>query len=294
MANRRPSVLGNGNARILSAPSPGRQTQSSSLASLSHSQQQAQQQHRSVYKPSASASSSPQKQPSNSHSLSISTPSRAARATSAFSPTPTPNSHSRGDHSHSHPHSRHSHGTGQGHNADTSAPTDLMKFTHTINDMDKQLAELKFLFRPMNPLLERDLSAIKIQALVRRWITQKKFQSYWTSISNWRHGRSTLFLSLIDRGIYRCSRISSAMAAMEIKKNSKLMKNIFERWVHICKQSAPFRRSMLVAAEEKYRAKIFRFKLEVFLLLSSLLLYSASSLLCLCAAPPSLPHPSLP
>jgi hypothetical protein len=234
---------GKGNGRVLSAPSPlGRPgAQSSSLASLDSP-------HRSVYKSPAKPS----------HGLSISTPSR--RVSSAFSPTPTPNS----SHHPNHHHSRHSHSaTATGAATATATGNDLMKFTHTIDDMDKQLSELKYLFRPMNPLVERDLSALKIQSVVRRWISQRKYKKYWDSISSWRIGRSEIYLPIISHGIYRCSRITSAIQSMQIKKSSKLLKSIFDRWVHICKQSAPFRRSMVVAAEERYRAKIFKFKLEV-------------------------------
>lgn len=256
------SVLGNGkgNGRVLSAPSPlGRSgAQSSSLVTLSIPDTQQQRgggggsyensPHRSVYK-------SPSK---SSQGLAISTPSR--RVSSAFSPAHTPNS---SHHRHSHSASAAGPGARGHHITDHTTGNDFMKFTHTIEDMDKQLSELKYLFRPMNPLVERDLSAIKIQSMVRKWITQRKYKKYWDSISSWRMGRSQSYLPIIDRGIYRSSRIASTIQSMQIKKSSKLLKSIFDRWVHICKQSAPFRRSMVVAADEKYRAKIFKFKLEV-------------------------------
>lgn len=140
---------------------------------------------------------------------------------------------------------------------------DLGKFSHTIDHMDEQLAELKYLFRPVDPLVERQLSALKIQSMVRRWICQKKYNRYWASLASWRTGRAQSYLPILERGLYRSSRVSSTIQSLHIKKSSKLLKSIFDRWVHICKQSAPFRRSMLVAAEEKYRAKIFKFKLEV-------------------------------
>jgi hypothetical protein len=227
-------------ARILSAPSPRGASAGPGIGSATLSIA-VPPRPKSNYEKSPLKSIHKSPKLSQGHAFTSSTPSR--RSSSApFSPTG---------------------GGGGGGGGGHDGASDLMKFTSTIDHMDKQLAELKYLFRPMDPLLERSHSVIKIQAVVRRWIAQRKYQKYWMSLSSWCLGRAQTYLPVIEQGLYRSSRINSTIQSIHIKKSSILLKSIFDRWIHICKQSAPFRRSMIVAAEERYRAKIFRFKLEV-------------------------------
>jgi hypothetical protein len=244
-------TLNTPSTRILSAPSPRGTTASSIIGSSSSSSSL------SIIVPPSRPKSNYEKSPLKSISkLSHHGPSGTNSTPSRHHSAPPYSPAIRGSYGQGTTNTTLSHGHG-------SSSSDLIKFTSTIDHMDKQLSELKYLFRPMNPLHERYYSIIKIQSRIRQWIIQKKYQKYWTSLSSWCHHRSQTFLPLIDYGLYRSSRINSTILAIQIKKNNILLKLIFDRWIHICKQSAPFRRSMIVAAEEKYRAKIFKFKLEV-------------------------------
>ena len=133
----------------------------------------------------------------------------------------------------------------------------------TVSGMEDHISELRHLFKPTDPLEERNWASIKIQSCIRTFIVRKRYLKYWAAVSAWRRGRCAVLLPILNRLLDNASRVELGISAMLMRRQQCLVGAIFNRWQHICRQSAPFRRSMLVAAEEKFQAIRFRLLLRV-------------------------------
>jgi hypothetical protein len=140
---------------------------------------------------------------------------------------------------------------------------DLDPMGKTVYEMEDHINELRHIFRPTDPLQERNLAAIKIQSHIRTFITKRRYHKYWAALNSWRTAKVLNMMPVLEAKLEAATRVDLGMNTLQLKKNHGLVGAIFDRWQHICKQSAPFRRSMLVAAEEKFQAKIFKLKLDV-------------------------------
>jgi hypothetical protein len=126
---------------------------------------------------------------------------------------------------------------------------------HTVNDMDSKIRELRLIFHPIDPLEERTLAVIKIAALIRGWVTRQRYRKYWKAMYDYRFGRVKKFLCLIETDLIAAGNIESGTRSLVMKRNTATVQKIFERWSYICRQTAPFRRANMMAAENKYQAK---------------------------------------
>lgn len=126
---------------------------------------------------------------------------------------------------------------------------------HTVNDMDSKIRELRLIFHANDPMEERIKAAVKIGAFIRGWLVRQRYQKYWKALYEFRYGRVKKFLSLIETDLSTAGNVESGARTLMMKRNTSTMEKIFERWAHICRQTAPFRRANLLAAENKYLAK---------------------------------------
>jgi hypothetical protein len=69
-----------------------------------------------------------------------------------------------------------------------------------------------------------------------------------------RFGRVKKFLCLIENDLTSAGNIESGSRSLLMKRNTATIQKIFERWSYICRQTAPFRRANMMAAENKYQA----------------------------------------
>jgi hypothetical protein len=126
---------------------------------------------------------------------------------------------------------------------------------HTVNDMDTKIRELRLIFHPNDPIEERTQAVIKIGALIRGWLTRQRFHKYWKALYQFRYGRVKKFLCLIETDLTAAGNVESGTRSLLMKRNTSTVQKIFERWSYICRQTAPFRRANLLAAENKFLAK---------------------------------------
>lgn len=133
----------------------------------------------------------------------------------------------------------------------------------TVYEMEDHINELRHIFRPTDPLQERHWAAIKIQSRIRTFIVRQRYYKYWNALRSWRTGKILNMMPVLELKLANAARVDLGMRGMQLKRDHVLVGAIFNRWQHICKQSAPFRRSMVIAAEEKFQAKRFKLKLEV-------------------------------
>lgn len=126
---------------------------------------------------------------------------------------------------------------------------------HTVSDMDSKIRELRLIFHPKDPLVEREHAVVKICALVRGWLTRQRYQKYWKALYEFRYGRVRKFLCLIEADLIAAGNVESGSQSMLMKRNTMSIQKIFERWAYLCRQTAPFRRANLLAAENKYQVK---------------------------------------
>jgi len=136
---------------------------------------------------------------------------------------------------------------------------------HTVNDMDSKIRELRLIFHPIDPLEERTIAVIKIAALIRGWLARRRYQKYWKAMYEFRLGRVKKFLFLIETDLTTAGNIESGTRSLVMKRNTATVQKIFERWCYICRQTAPFRRANMQAAENKFQAKRLELLAKTFL-----------------------------
>lgn len=136
---------------------------------------------------------------------------------------------------------------------------------HTVNDMDTKIRELRLIFHANDPIVERTQAADKISSFIRGWLARQRFQKYWKAMYEFRYGRVKKFLRLIETDLSTAGNMESGARSLLMKRNTTTVEKIFERWAHICRQTAPFRRANLLAAENKFLGKRYELMERTFL-----------------------------
>jgi hypothetical protein len=178
-----------------------------------------------------------------------------------------------------------------------SNQTSLTNFSQTIGSMETELVELKYIFTEKDAITERLNAAISIQKMFRGYSTRKKYMKYHASLRAWRIEKSKNFIDGFERAMSRAGYICSATQAMYMKRTVRLLMAVFKRWEHVCKQSLPYRRSNMVAAEDKYQWVMRRLKRMVGLIfmlslkLHLITLLSPYLSICLCVSVSISPTP---
>ena len=125
----------------------------------------------------------------------------------------------------------------------------------TVNDMDTKIRELRLIFHNNDPIVERTQAIVKISAFIRGWLARQRYHKYWKAMYTFRHGRVKKFLCLMETDLSSAGNVESGTRSLLMKRNTITVEKIVERWCQICRQTAPFRRANLLAAENKFLAK---------------------------------------
>lgn len=144
---------------------------------------------------------------------------------------------------------------------------------YTVSGMDSKISELKYLFGSRDPLTERKLAAIKLQRQIRGFIARCRYQSYKTSILEWRRKKSRYYMNVLKDKLSAAAILDSKLKLFGVKREVMWTRTVIERWAYVCRQSGPFRRAMTNAAEEKFNAYILKLMIKV-CMFHTILLYA--------------------
>ncbi len=137
--------------------------------------------------------------------------------------------------------------------SEASRPTTTGVSADMISDIDNKLSTLKEIFRKNDPMEERKIKAMKIQAVIRGFLARCRFKSFRSSQRDWRWMRCRPVIWLLDILLANQSKLDSGLNLLRMNRTMKWMHTVFSKWANIYRQNAPMRRMMKRAANEKIK-----------------------------------------
>lgn len=156
--------------------------------------------------------------------------------------------------------------TGSYGNAATFVPTNPTE-SRLIQDIDKKVLYLKEIFRQKDPLEERILAAIKIQATIRGYLARVRKQYYQQAIVEWKILRCRPVIWLLDILLQEQAHLDAGMSLITMNRTIHTLYSIFTKWAAIYRQNIPLRRKIKALAEERItqqREKLLKLAFEGF------------------------------
>lgn len=133
--------------------------------------------------------------------------------------------------------------------------TDPYTMNNIMSGIDKRIVALKEIFRKGDPHEERALAAIRIQSVMRGFLTRQKMQLFQRSRRHWRWIRCRPVVLLLDTLLSLQSKVFLKMQMLRLNKNIKKLQVFFNKWSIISKQNSPIRKKVRMAAEERILLK---------------------------------------
>jgi hypothetical protein len=124
-----------------------------------------------------------------------------------------------------------------------------------VVDIDHKVSYLREIFKKTDPIEARKLSAIKIQALIRRFLVRVRKLSYEASMREWRWIRCRPVVWLLDILLANQSKLDSGFHLLTMNRVMRTLKTIFGKWAVVTRQNSPMRRTTRQLAEEKILKK---------------------------------------
>ncbi len=124
-----------------------------------------------------------------------------------------------------------------------------------VQDIDHKVANLKEIFKKTDPLEERRMCAVKIQALIRGFLARVRKHSYEQATRDWRWMRCRPVIWLLDILLANQSKLDSGFHLLTMNRVMRTLFAVFGKWAIVSKQNAPMRRQVKIQAEEKIATK---------------------------------------
>jgi len=140
-------------------------------------------------------------------------------------------------------------------NGGAALSTDPYTMNNIMAGIDKRIVALKEIFRKGDPHEERALAAIRIQSVMRGFLTRQKMQLFQRSRRHWRWIRCRPVVLLLDTLLSLQSKVFLKMQMLRLNKNIKKLQVFFNKWSIISKQNSPIRKKVRQAAEERILLK---------------------------------------
>jgi hypothetical protein len=164
----------------------------------------------------------------------------------------TPQHHS--SHSNLHPThpTHHSHLQHQHHHHQHQQQSLLNK--EFITKIGTKIVELKDIFRQVDPIEERRVAAMTIQALIRGYLARSRLRYYYQGLREWRWTRCRPVIWVLDILLTNQSKLDTGFHLLHMNRTMKTLHSIYGKWAIIYRQNAPMRRDMRRRAAEKIAA----------------------------------------
>ncbi len=120
-----------------------------------------------------------------------------------------------------------------------------------IQDIDKKVLYLKEIFRQKDPLEERILAAIKIQATIRGYLARVRKQYYQQAVVEWKILRCRPVIWLLDILLQEQAHLDAGMSLITMNRTLHTLYSVFTKWAAIYRQNIPLRRKIKFLAEER-------------------------------------------
>lgn len=129
------------------------------------------------------------------------------------------------------------------------------KVSKMISVIDSKVGSLKEIFRKGDPLDERRQAATKIAATIRGYLARAHLTAYMHGIREWKWLRARPLVHVLDILLSNQSSLDAGIQLQIMNRQTHTLRVVFSKWCIVCKQNAPMRKSILIAAEERIAEK---------------------------------------
>lgn len=133
-----------------------------------------------------------------------------------------------------------------------------------VSSLDSKIGALRDIFRQVDPLQERRMKAVKIQAVIRGYLARARKRNYHQGVREWRWVRCRPVIWVLDILLSNQSKLDSGFHLLKMNRTMKMLNTVYTKWAAVYRQNAPMRRAMRQAAEDRIRDKRYNFMLRHF------------------------------
>lgn len=120
------------------------------------------------------------------------------------------------------------------------------------------------LFRKGDPLDERRVAATKIGSIIRGFVSRQRHRHFQQSLVEFKWTRCRMVVFLLDILLSNQSKLDAGFHLLKMNRNMKTLHVVFDKWAVVCRQNAPIRRGVKLAALEKIEGKRLQLMRSVF------------------------------
>lgn len=125
----------------------------------------------------------------------------------------------------------------------------------TVDDLNEKVFHLKHLFNTIDPVNERKWAVIRIQSRIRGFLARCRFCHFNKALKGWKWSRCGSLVRVFETGLKIANKIEVKMRQMAMSRDMRRKFLIFSKWEHVVRQTAPMRRYIREAAEQKGKIK---------------------------------------
>lgn len=133
-----------------------------------------------------------------------------------------------------------------------------------ISSLDNKIGALRDIFRQVDPLEERRMAAVKIQAIIRGFLARARKRYYYQGVREWRWVRCRPVIWVLDILLSNQSKLDSGFHLLTMNRTMKTLNSIYTKWAAVYRQNVGMRRTMRRAVEERIWNKRHGFMLKHF------------------------------
>jgi hypothetical protein len=125
----------------------------------------------------------------------------------------------------------------------------------TMGDIDLKVLHLKELFRKDDPMSERHSASTLITSRIRGFLQRSRYKRYQKGITEWKWSRCRNIVYVLDIMMNSKVKSDAAFNRHKLSREIKTLLLVFSKWNFVVKQTAPLRRAVRKAAEDKFVTK---------------------------------------
>ena len=125
----------------------------------------------------------------------------------------------------------------------------------SMGDIDLKVLNLKELFRKDDPMTERHHATTLITSRIRGFLQRIRYKRYKKGITEWKWSRCRNIVYVLDIMMNTKVKSDASFNRHKLSREIKTLLAVFSKWNFVVKQTAPLRRAVRKAAEDKFVTK---------------------------------------
>lgn len=146
----------------------------------------------------------------------------------------------------------------EGYSAGRNLDKDLMlreDLKNSLGEIDIKMFGLRELFRRGNPFEIRYTSATKLVAIVRGFLSRRRYQGYLQGIKSWKWARLKTVVYVLDHWLAQQTKVDVGIKRLQLLRNMRLMLAIFRKWSFVSRKRAPLHKRSRAEADKMFEDK---------------------------------------